>query len=114
MCSQLKSKAEIASAQCELEAAIRQSFKGKATTNIRHPGGSDQLVEVLEVKSSVDRQSVFTAIGQLFVHGDTPNCKHVMALPGKDQLATDLAQALQRNGIDLMRYDLTETAVLIR
>ncbi len=75
---------------------------------------SGQPVEVYEVKTSVDRQSVYTAIGQLFVHGDTPACKRVMVLPGKDKLAPDLAQALQRNGIDLMRYDLTETAVLIR
>jgi hypothetical protein len=75
---------------------------------------SDQLVEVYEVKTSVDRQSVYTAIGQLFVHGDTPNCKRVMVLPGQDKIAPDLAKALQRNGIDLMLYDLTETAVVIR
>lgn len=37
-----------------------------------------------------------------------------MALPGKDKLAPDLAKALQRNGIDLVLYDLTETAVIIR
>ncbi len=34
MYSLLESKAEIASAQRKLEVAIRQSFKGKATTNI--------------------------------------------------------------------------------
>ena len=39
MYSLLESKAEIASAQRKLEAAIRQSFKGKATTNIGYPGG---------------------------------------------------------------------------
>jgi hypothetical protein len=75
---------------------------------------SDQLVEVYEVKTGADRQSVYTAIGQLFVHGNTPNCKRVMVLPGKDKLAPDLTQALQRNGIDLVLYDLTETAVVIR
>lgn len=75
---------------------------------------SDQLVEVYEVKTSVDRQSVYTAIGQLFVHGDMPNCKRVMVLPGQDELSPDLAKALKRNGVELMRYDLTETAVIIR
>jgi hypothetical protein len=37
-----------------------------------------------------------------------------MVLPGQDKIASDLAKALQRNGIDLMLYDLTETAVVIR
>jgi hypothetical protein len=37
-----------------------------------------------------------------------------MVLPGQDKIAPDLAKALQRNGIDLMLYDLTETAVVIR
>lgn len=37
-----------------------------------------------------------------------------MVLPGKDKLAPDLATALQRNGIDLVLYDLTETAAVIR
>ena len=74
----------------------------------------DQLVEIYEVKTSADRQSVYTAIGQLFVHGHTPTCKRVMVLPGKDKLAPDLAKAVQRNSIDLMLYDLTETAAVIR
>lgn len=37
MHSLLESKAEIASAQRKLEAAVRQSLKGKATTKIGHP-----------------------------------------------------------------------------
>ena len=76
--------------------------------------GYDQLIEVYEVKTSADRQSVYTAIGQLFVHGNTPNCKRVMVLPGKDNFDPSLAKALQRNSIDLMLYDLTETAAVIR
>jgi hypothetical protein len=73
-----------------------------------------QLVEVYEVKTSVDRQSIYTAIGQLFVHGDALYCRRVMVLPGQDKLAPDLDVALRRNGIELMRYDLTETAVVIQ
>lgn len=45
--SLLESKAEIASAQRKLEAAIRQSFKGKATTNIGYPGGTERDAKVV-------------------------------------------------------------------
>jgi hypothetical protein len=74
----------------------------------------DTPIEVYEVKTSADRQSVYTAIGQLFVHGNAPRCKRVMVLPSKDKLAPDLAEALQCNNIDLMLYDLTATAAIIR
>lgn len=72
------------------------------------------LVEVYEVKTSADRQSVYTAIGQLFVHGEPASCRRVIVLPEQDKLAPDLVTALQRNGIEVMLYELTEHAANIK
>jgi hypothetical protein len=47
MYSLLESKVEIASAHRKLEAAIRHSFKGKATTNIGYPGGTERDAKVI-------------------------------------------------------------------
>ena len=47
MASLLESKAEIASAQRKLEAAIRKSFKGRATMNIGYPGGTERGAKVV-------------------------------------------------------------------
>lgn len=74
-------------------------------------GGS--LVEVFEVKTSAQRQLIYTALGQLMIHGESPDCRRVMLLPEKEILADDLAEALTRLGIELMRFSLSETEASI-
>lgn len=68
----------------------------------------DHLIELYEVKSSSSRQDVYTAIGQLTVHAPVEKCKRFLVLPDKGKLMSDLADALDRNDIQVLRYHLTE------
>lgn len=72
----------------------------------------DDLVELYEVKTSSDRQDVYTAIGQLAVHG-SKGCKTFLALPRGRHLPQDLADALQRHRIELLRFRLTRRGARI-
>lgn len=65
------------------------------------------LTEVYEVKTSVDRQSIYTAIGQLMTHGpaDATSIKRVLALP-PGQLAADLEHSLDALNITVQRFDV--------
>lgn len=64
------------------------------------------LVEVFEVKTSTGRSDVYGAIGQLMVHGATADCRRVIVLPDKESIAPDLRDALQRLGIELVKFKL--------
>lgn len=70
---------------------------------------SGRLIEVYEVKTSSSRGDVYTAIGQLTVHSPGNECQQVLVLPESEALKDDLAAALKRNGIGLIRYRLSET-----
>lgn len=72
------------------------------------------LNEIYEVKTSAFRSDVYTAIGQLLVHGAQEDCKRIIVLPQADRLANDLERALHRNSIEIVRYTLTENSVRIR
>jgi hypothetical protein len=72
-----------------------------------------ELVEVFEVKTSAVRSDVYTAIGQLMVHGTSDECRRVIVLPQKEQLASDLKEALQRLNIELLMFTLDEKAATI-
>lgn len=74
-------------------------------------GGS--LSEVYEVKTSATRPDVYTAIGQLLVHGSSEGCRRVIVLPGGEALAKDLERALERNAIEIVRFKLSEEAAHI-
>jgi hypothetical protein len=72
-----------------------------------------ELVEVFEVKTSTSRAAVYTAIGQLMVHGTSDDGRRVMVLPQKEPIATDLKEALKRLNIELLRFKLNEDAATI-
>ncbi len=74
--------------------------------------GSD-LAEVFEVKTSTARSDVYGAIGQLLVHGADVDCRRVIVLPDKEAIATDLKEALQRIGIELLKFKLDEKKATI-
>lgn len=66
------------------------------------------LVEVFEVKTNTSRSDVYAAIGQLMVHGTSDNCRRVIVLPHKEPIAGDLKDALDRLGIQLLKFKLDE------
>ena len=72
-----------------------------------------RLAEVYEIKTRVGRQAVYTAIGQLLVHGAAPACRRVMVLPRKGRLANDLEGALERLEIGLLKFKLNEKKAII-
>ncbi len=71
------------------------------------------LVEVFEVKTSTGRSDVYGAIGQLMVHGTAADCRRVIVLPHKEPIAADLKDALQRLGIELVKFKLDEQKATI-
>ena len=68
----------------------------------------DVLRELYEVKSSCERQSLYTAIGQVVVHDDSPSgiCKRFLVLPDDEKIPGDVTRALTRSGISLVRFAL--------
>lgn len=72
-----------------------------------------ELAEVYEIKSTTARSHVYSAIGQLMVHGTAEKCRRVIVLPDKEPIATDLRDALQRLEIDLLKFKLDKTKATI-
>ena len=70
------------------------------------------LVELYEVKTSAARTDVYSAIGQLTVHGSV-NCNNFVVLPEGQPLAPDLACAFERQRITLMRFKLRRRGATI-
>lgn len=66
------------------------------------------LVEVFEVKTCADRSFVYSALGQLMVHGRTRGCRRILVLPNDEDLSGDLEEALCRLDIKLLRFNLSE------
>jgi hypothetical protein len=74
---------------------------------------ADELVEVFEVKTSTTSFDVYTAIGQLMVHGTSDECRRVIVLPECEPLTSDLTDALERLNIELLKFKLDEKAATI-
>lgn len=74
--------------------------------------GSD-LIEVYEVKTSASRSLIYSAIGQLLVHGTTDGCRRFIVLPDKEVIAPDLTDAMQRLGIKLLKFKLDKAKAII-
>lgn len=72
------------------------------------------LREVFEVKTNATRQTFYTALGQLMVHGRSIRCRKVMALPHDEDLPDDLAKAVRLLGIELVRFKLSDRGVTIK
>jgi hypothetical protein len=72
------------------------------------------LREVFEVKTNTTRQTFYTALGQLMVHGRSIRCRKVMALPHDEDLPDDLAKAIRLLGIELIRFKLSDRGITIK
>ena len=68
----------------------------------------EKISEIYEVKTSLDRQSLYTAIGQLITHSveAAPNIKRVLVIP-KGEIASDLQRCIQSLSIDVRRFAIT-------
>nr|WP_294810172.1 hypothetical protein [uncultured Sphingomonas sp.] len=64
------------------------------------------ITEVFEVKSQCERQSIYTAIGQLLTHAPGPDTDRFLILP-HGPLADDLVAAIKTNRISVRRYAIT-------
>lgn len=73
----------------------------------------NNLVEVYEVKTSSNRINVYTAIGQLMVHGVSNQCQRTLVLPHDQELAQDLQDTLERLNITLLTFKLNKKSVTI-
>lgn len=60
-----------------------------------------QICELYEVKTSSGRQSVYTALGQLFVHSGKSKCERFIVLPDEGALPRDLIETFTR--LDIKR-----------
>lgn len=74
------------------------------------------MTEIYEVKTSTDRQAIYTAIGQLITHSTPapPGVVRTLVLP-EGNLSDDLSQALVSMGIGLRRFTITggETPIVV-
>jgi hypothetical protein len=72
------------------------------------------LVEIYEVKPSSDRQSLYTAIGQILVH-ESPKgiSKRFVVIPDDDAVPADVARAFERANIVPVRFRMTPQQVTI-
>lgn len=72
-----------------------------------------ELVEIYEIKTSTARSHVYTALGQLMVHGTAQKCRRVIVLPHDEPIARDLMEALKRLGIELLTFRLDKVKATI-
>ena len=72
-----------------------------------------ELVEVYEIKSTTARSHVYSAIGQLMVHGTAEKCRRVIVLPDKEPMAPGLTDALRRLEIGLVKFKLDKVKATI-
>lgn len=72
-----------------------------------------ELIRVYEIKTTAARCDIYSAIGQLMVHGNATECQRVIVLPQKETIATDLANALKRLGIHLLKFKLDKVKATI-
>lgn len=93
--------------------ADEKTFKNVYVDLGVHAGGI--LRELYEVKSSCDRQALYTAIGQVAVHDDSRNgaCKRFVVLPDDEAIPADVRRALAREGVSLIRFQLRGAEVRI-
>lgn len=72
------------------------------------------LVEVFEVKTSASRPDLYVGIGQLLVHGSRGECQRTLVLPSDEAVPPDVAEALARLRVSVLRFELSETGATIR
>jgi len=75
---------------------------------------SGDLIEIYEVKTSVERQALYTGIGQILVHGgDNGTILRYLVLPDAASMPSDIRKTLNHLEIKVLRFRLSEDTVHI-
>ncbi len=73
-------------------------------------GERDGIVsDVFEVKTSVGRQSLYTAIGQIITHtcgSRFSSAQRWLSLPAENEIPADIQSAMNQNNIKVLKYKL--------
>ena len=69
-------------------------------------------VELYEVKTNTSRFDIYSAVGQLMIHG-LLGCRLVLVLPQGEPLPSGIEEALGRRGISLLHFNLDEQGASI-
>lgn len=76
--------------------------------------GAGILTELYEVKTNGDRQSIYTAIGQVTVHStSSPQAKRFIVLPHGSKVAADIQSALSGQSIQVLHFKIKGKRVSI-
>ncbi len=68
-----------------------------------------QIIEVYEVKTNAERQTLYTACGQLIIHsGGDESVRKVMVLPKEEKLPDDVEAVLKAIKINIWRFTLND------
>jgi hypothetical protein len=73
------------------------------------------LTELYEVKTNCDRQTLYSAIGQVIVHCESRSgtFQRFLVLPNGEQIAEDIEHALTRASISVIRFELANNEIRI-
>ncbi len=72
------------------------------------------LTELYEVKTNVDRQTLYAAIGQLVVHEErAKDLRRFVVLPKLSSIPGDVLRAFNRLKIQVLRFSITDDEVTI-
>ncbi|BCB21936.1 hypothetical protein [Bosea sp. ANAM02] len=72
-----------------------------------------RLTELYEVKTSTERQALYTAIGQLLTHG-VGGPKRIIVLPAGEEIAPDFQEAFEEHDIAVRRFEVTKARKVMR
>jgi len=73
-----------------------------------------KLTELFEIKPAGDRQSIYTAIGQLLVHGADPKCdRRILVIAHDVMLPADISGTLKLLDIEVLRVALNAAGVTV-
>lgn len=74
-----------------------------------------KLAEVYEVKTDSTRQNLYTAVGQLLVHGidGGATVRRFLVLPGDCHVPEDISKALSELGMELVRFEMNESVSIV-
>jgi hypothetical protein len=73
-----------------------------------------RLIELYEVKTNCSRESLYKAIGQIFVHTNKEiKAKRYIVVPVDDEIIKEIESTLEANDIEVLRFNMSKNDVKI-